>query len=159
MSRLSIRQYKSTDREGLVRCLLSLQDLRVSLDEKELLKSTDSLAQDTAKALGKHIMDKTGATFIIADGETIHGCGSCYIRELDDTEYNQARIGVIHKVYLDEHLRGRGFGKKLFTQLEAYLREYGCKYTTLDVSVHNPAHAMYSRLGYNDRTRSMIKEL
>lgn len=159
----TIRKYKKEDRDALIRCLTCLQDIRAELDENKLLRSTKELAIAIADSLEETINTGNGGTFVVAHGKDIHGCGSYRADNfmgISKLEHTVDKIGVIHKVYLDEHLRGKGYGNKVFKKLEGELMKLGCKYVTLDVSIHNvSAHSLYKRLGYNDRSRKMIKEL
>ncbi len=62
------------------------------------------------------------------------------------TAYGWLRIDVL---WVQEELRGQGFGKQLLMEAEAEGRRRGCQFATLD-SFSFQAPEMYKKLGYTE---------
>lgn len=81
----------------------------------------------------------------IQDGK-ICGIGYCAPEKLTDRTYNLYAIGV------QNDLQGKGFGKKMMSYIEGYLRDKGNRILIVDTSStpeFDQTRAFYQHLGYS----------
>ncbi len=70
------------------------------------------------------------------------------------------RVAYLYDVYLDEGVRGRGFGRAAMRALETEVREHGLARISLNVFGGNrAARGLYASLGYNETAVWMSKDL
>ncbi|MCU1445938.1 GNAT family N-acetyltransferase [Cryobacterium sp.] len=83
-----------------------------------------------------------------ASPRTFVGCGG--IRRIDDGADGAVRFEAKH-LWLQPHVRGRGWGTLLLAELEKRAREFGATEMVLDTnSSLEAAGALYQRSGYED---------
>jgi GNAT superfamily N-acetyltransferase len=74
------------------------------------------------------------------------------------TLISDAALGRITALVVSNEVRGRGVGRQLVEEAEAFAREQGCERMELTSGDHRPgAHAFYERLGYAVEARRFIK--
>jgi GNAT superfamily N-acetyltransferase len=74
------------------------------------------------------------------------------------TLISDAALGRITALVVSNEVRGRGVGRQLVEEAEAFAREQGCERMELTSGDHRPgAHAFYVRLGYAVEARRFIK--
>lgn len=77
-----------------------------------------------------------------------------------EIEYAGRRRGEVSALHVAVRARGRGVGKELMADAEAYFRRYGCTYVHLMVTASNEvAVGLYQSLGYGVTRLQMEKEL
>ncbi|TFC43827.1 GNAT family N-acetyltransferase [Cryobacterium sp. TMT1-21] len=75
------------------------------------------------------------------------GCGG--IRRIEDSAAGETRYEVKH-LWLQPHVRGRGWGRSLLTELERRARAFGAAEVVLDTNASlTAAGALYARSGYD----------
>lgn len=66
--------------------------------------------------------------------------------------WQQAPLGHVDELVVDQDYRGKGIGTRLLRRIEAVARQMGCHRIELDSAFHRQsAHAFYERLGYTKR--------
>ncbi len=95
------------------------------------------------------LADKNTPVFVYEDGGEAAGYAFCQIqRHPADRLLTEAAACYIDDLCVDERLRGRGIGRRLFEYVCAYAKEQGCYHVTLNVWCLNPgAMRFYERLG------------
>ncbi len=72
----------------------------------------------------------------------------------------EAGVGFIYDISVDEAFRGRGYGRAAMLLAEDEGRRHGLHALALNVFGHNAvARTLYSRLGYQETSVQMRKEL
>ncbi len=68
--------------------------------------------------------------------------------------------GFIYSIDIEEPFQHKGFGRQAMLALEDKARELGLRRLALHVFAHNhPARVLYEKLGYQDKSMNMSKEL
>jgi GNAT superfamily N-acetyltransferase len=76
------------------------------------------------------------------------GCGG--IRRIEDSPTGDVRYEVKH-LWLQPHVRGRGWGRALLSELERRARTFGAEELVLDTNASlTAAGALYTSAGYED---------
>ncbi|MDH6236598.1 GNAT family N-acetyltransferase [Cryobacterium sp. CG_9.6] len=89
-----------------------------------------------------------GVFLLLSDGDEAVGCGG--IRRLTDTPDGNPRYEIKH-LWLQPHVRGRGWGRVLLTELEHRASQFGAVEVVLDTNASlESAAALYQRSGYRD---------
>jgi len=98
-----------------------------------------------------------GHRFWVAELETGEHVGELWLgfRRIDDVD-----VVWVYDVRVDEHLRGRGFGRQIMEAAEDLAREMGGERLGLNVFGDNPtARGLYESIGYVEISRRMRKDL
>jgi GNAT superfamily N-acetyltransferase len=71
-----------------------------------------------------------------------------------------SKFGEVLEIVVKAGYRGRGVGTMLMNKLEEYFKENNCNISGVGVLFPNKnAHRLYSKLGYEDRSIYMTKDL
>lgn len=70
---------------------------------------------------------KPGSHWVVADEN-----GHAELVLMDDARAYKKNTLYIENIVIKEHLRGRGFGKRLFHKIEIFARNLGVEYLQLD---------------------------
>ncbi len=82
-------------------------------------------------------------------GQQIVGFGSLAIKS---NLWNEAFVGYVDEMVVDEAHRGRGVGTEILEHLASWARERGCNRIELDSAFHRKdAHAFYEGRGFQSR--------
>jgi GNAT superfamily N-acetyltransferase len=98
-----------------------------------------------------------GHRFWVAELETDGHVGELWLgfRRIDDVD-----VVWVYDVRVDEHLRGRGFGRQIMEAADGLAREMGGERIGLNVFGDNPiARGLYESVGYVEISRQMRKDL
>lgn len=120
--------------------------------------ATDSFAatgcQQAAAAIGA-----SGHAVLIASGSAgerlgfVHAC-------LDQSAFTGETVGYVSVVAVSADAAGTGVGRRLLTAAEDWARQQGCRLMTLEVFGSNTvARATYARLGYQEQTLKLARQL
>lgn len=104
---------------------------------------------DPAKAAAPDVADltpPTGVFLLVRLGADVAGCGALRVHP---ASAESDRFAEIKRMWLSPRLRGRGVGRRLLGELEAYARDFGCDTVRLDTAAElDAARALYERSGY-----------
>jgi GNAT superfamily N-acetyltransferase len=142
MTRLAIRDARTTDRAELARLIAQL--------------GYDATEDEVAERLG--LMQAEGRVILVAelDGAVIGCLSTSVMRVL----HRPAPVGRISMMVVDEALRGRGIGAELVRAAERALKERGCYMVEVTSHVRRAdAHRFYERLGYERTSVRLAREL
>lgn len=74
--------------------------------------------------------------------------------------WQQAFLGNVDEMVVEESYRGQGIGKKLMQRITGIAKEKNCKRLELESSFHREeAHAFYNELGFEKRAFQFSKPL
>jgi GNAT superfamily N-acetyltransferase len=66
-------------------------------------------------------------------------------------DLHQKPFGFMEDVFIDESLRGQGFGTKIVNQLIDYAKKEGCYKLVCTSRYSKPlVHSLYQKIGFND---------
>lgn len=84
---------------------------------------------------------KGGMFWVVEDAGRVVGMGG--------VEKKSPEVGEVRKMYFLPELRGKGFGRKLLDEIQAFARASGIKTLTLETaSVLKEAIALYEKYGF-----------
>ncbi|MFA7301430.1 MAG: GNAT family N-acetyltransferase [Candidatus Shapirobacteria bacterium] len=159
---ITIREYQENDKERIKLWIEQLHDYLVKLDPDYRLRRLPEYGQVFTDELFDFIEDGNGKIFIAMDDDLPIGFSAGAIDKQSNKnllEVVPSTLGVISDVFVNENYRGQGIGKQLLNKLEDYLKSIGCDSLWLNVVSFNPAHQVYSKLGFHDREIGMFKKI
>jgi len=93
---------------------------------------------------------------VAVDGDTVVGLATVHLRYMINHE---APIGQLTLLVVDERVRGRGVGRILVAESEAWARARGCKRFVVTTALRRTeAHAFYEKLGFMHTGRRYGKD-
>ena len=158
-----IRDYQEKDFEAFSDFTEAIQRYLVSIDGWKTTAVGPHYKEILSRDYLETVRNQSGIIKIVEANGKIVGTGLAYVTvpsELIKNKYigDHQRIGMIKNVFIDEDYRGSGIGTTLINELEEHLRLQGCKSIRLTVFEPNKnAHALYTKLGYEDYSRVLIK--
>lgn len=79
---------------------------------------------------------------------------------IENLEQYPIKDGRIAELFVNPEYRGKKVGFLLMEKMEHYFKTHGCNSVRLECFMPNKkAHKFYKKLGYEDRTMSMLKTL
>jgi ribosomal protein S18 acetylase RimI-like enzyme len=79
---------------------------------------------------------------------------------LDHSVFTGEQAGYVSTVVVTAAAAGAGVGRLLMRHAEEWARQQGCRVMTLEVFGQNAAaRAVYERLGYQEQTLKLAKQL
>jgi GNAT superfamily N-acetyltransferase len=80
--------------------------------------------------------------------------------QLDESAFTDQAVGYVSVVAVTAAAAGSGVGRRLMAAAEEWARQQGCRLITLEVFARNTAaRAVYARLGYQEQTLKLAKQL
>ncbi len=115
----------------------------------------------TAGELREILRDENRPVFVAEDEEGyVAGYCFCILQAVRSANLREHLSLYIDDLCVDEKARGRKVGKLLCDYAEAFAREKGCGWVTLNVWAGNePAEAFYRRMGFTPRKTVLEKRL
>ena len=142
---IEMRPCGTTDFEGVLALLRQLWPNK-TLDSESLRK-----VYERALASDRQVYLSAGC-----DGRIV-GFGSLSIKS---NLWNEAFVGFVDEMVVDEAHRGRGIGTQILDHLISWARDRGCNRIELDSAFHRKdAHAFYERRGFQSRAYLFSKLL
>lgn len=111
----------------------------------------------TDRELSAIIADDTRPIFVAEDSGEILGYAFCvFIQHIDNNILTEIKTLYIDDLCVDENVRGRGIGRRLYDFVAAFAKENGCYNLTLNVWADNvPALGFYEALGLHKQKIGM----
>ena len=105
--------------------------------------------------------DENKTVFLFCDEENIHGYAFCEIKNTkDDILLQDNKTIYIDDICVDEKIRGKHIGKKLYNYVLDYAKSIGCNMVTLNVWEGNDAAIkFYRNMGMKVRKTTMETKL
>lgn len=160
---LIIREYRESDREGLVRCIGLLQDYIASIDPLHRIRPLKDFDVDTYVARSfEQVKKHDGAVFIAEDGRKMIGCIIGVVHQDDpaDIEGYPSIDGKILELIVLPEYRGQRIGNELMQKMEQYLTSKNCDVIKVECFGPNKdAYRFYEKLDYVNRLYTLIKPI
>ena len=157
------REYRESDREGLVHCIGQLQEYVANLDPLHRIRRLKDFDVDTYITRSfEQMQQDEGAVFIAEDEGKMIGCiiGVIYRVGPENIERYPSINGEIKELIVLPEYRGQHVGDKLMQRMEQYLTSKNCDVITVDCFAPNEdAYRFYKKMDYMDRDHILIKSL
>src|SRR5260221_3619250 len=158
-----IREYKDSDRSGLLKLVEQLQDYLVEVDDLKRLRRLPECGETFTQKCLDEVREKNGKLYVVEEkGELVEFIAGI-VEEISKEGLMTcipAKFGWITELYVQPKYQHQGVGKQLMEKLEAYFKQKGCD--TIKTSVFTPnknAYQFYQDLGFLDREIELIKKL
>ena len=159
-----IIEYESKYEDSIKELLLELQQYIESIDilgynrvvDKELYK--EEILKKTLKEVEEH----DGKIFLYQEDNKIIGLivGIINNEATEENDFIVPKRGRITELIISNKVRGKGYGKKLITSMEEYLKIKGCEDILIEVFGYNDkAFNFYKGNGYHTRMYEVIKKI
>lgn len=155
-----IREYDpDADFEGLRACLVELQDFERRIDDRK------PAGEEVVNACISDALSKCAecrGTILVADDQgEIAGCATILARVRSDSlDEGRTEHAYLADLVVREAYRGRGIGRELLAEAEAYARAEGAKWLRVCVLAGNDvARHLYGRSGFSALYVDLEKEL
>lgn len=160
---ISIKKFKPEDKKTLIALMEELQNYLVQIDPMKRLRRLPGYGGKYVKNLLKKIEKKKRIIFIAYSKNIPIGL----IAGVIETQYEEkllscvpSKAGNILELIVSKKYRGQKVGLELMRTIEKYFQSKKCTVFLLEVfEPNNHAHNFYKKLGYQDRTIGMIKEV
>ena len=155
---MEIRLAEVRDIPGLIQLLYQVggvhHDIRPDIFRQGAIKYTHRQLEELLQVPNKPI-------FVCDDEGFIAGHCFCEIlTRRDSTVMTDRKELYIHDLCVDENRRGQHVGRALYDHAQAYAKEIGCNFLTLNVWCGNEsAIRFYENAGMKQRSITMEKEL
>lgn len=148
-----VRDYDSADRDDVLRLAERLTiGVAEWRDTEQVLAAARKWVEDSIDARG------ADSTVLVAEGEQGERLG--FVSVARKTHFSGDLQAYVGELVVDAAAEGRGVGRQLMLSAEAWARERGLRFITLDTGAGNAgARAFYGRLGYLAEDVSFTKVL
>ena len=120
-------------------------------------EAREKAERDIAELLPDGRVPEGHFAYVVEDESTGEPVGRLWFAE---RSRGAETVAWIYEISVDEHPRGRGFGREAMLRLEEEVRRRGLREIALNVFGGNdPARSLYRSLGYRDVSVWMSKEL
>lgn len=123
----------------------------------ESLVPNDNHIDVTPERISQISSDKNNYLWVISENGQV--CGTAFLTFCLDPMYGEQPYAVIENVIIDEHMRNKGYGRRLMEWIESFCREHQCSKIMLCSSIHRvSAHKFFSSRGFHDdRKKAFVK--
>ncbi len=160
---ITIRKYRKTDFNALVKIMEDFQDYIVSIDDLKRSRRLPNHGRIYCLDLLNKVKKNKGFLFLAEDNNKIIGMIAGIIQKQDKLDLLQCiptKTGRVLELFVSAGNRSRGIGALLMEKAENYFKKNKCDVIKVDVfSPNTMAYKFYRRLGYSDRMVDMIKLL
>ena len=158
-----IREYQGSDRTAFVKLMEQLMDYIVSIDDLKRTRRMPDFGESYTQRTLQKVAENNGIIYVAELDSELVGVVVGTIPEQtkeDQLEHVPSKFGEVLEIVVKAGTRGRGVGTMLMNKLEEYFKENNCDISGVGVLVPNKnAHRLYSKLGYEDRSFYMTKDL
>jgi ribosomal protein S18 acetylase RimI-like enzyme len=158
-----IREYQGSDRTAFVKLMEQLMDYIVSIDDLKRTRRMPEFGESYAQRTLQKVAENNGIIYVAELDAELVGVVVGIIPEQtkeDQLEHVPSKFGEVLEIVVKTGYRGRGVGTMLMNKLEEYFKENNCNMSGVGVLFPNKnAHRLYSKLGYQDRSSYMTKDL
>ena len=158
-----IRDYQGSDRTAFVKLMEQLMDYIVSIDDLKRTRRMPEFGESYTQRTLQKIAENNGIIYVAEVNGQLVGAVVGTIPEQtkeDQLEHVPSKFGEVLELVVEAGYRDKGVGTMLMNKLEEYFKENNCNISGVGVLVPNKnAHRLYSKLGYEDRSIYMTKNL
>ena len=161
--KVQIRKFRDSDRTGFVKLMEQLMDYIVSVDDLKRTRRMPEWGESYTQRTLKKVAENNGIIYVAEVDAELVGAVVGIIPEQtkeDQLEHIPSKFGEALELVVKPEYRDKGIGTMLMNKLEEYFKENNCTISGVGVLVPNKkAHRLYSKLGYEDRSIYMTKDL
>lgn len=153
---INIRKATLSDLEIITGLRKWLATFEATLNENISLENTEK--SDYKAEIAKELCLDNYAYFLLEENNEIRGYICGYTKTDDWWKYE--KMAAVHGLWVDENLRGNGFGKALMTEFESWAKSQNVAAITIEVLPENTnAVNLYRTLGYEDFLLYLKKDI
>ncbi len=151
---MTIRRAEKCDMQGILRLLSQVLELHAKIRPDLFIPGTTKY---TDEELAGIISSDDTPVFVADDEGTVAGYAFCVIKQPPfTTTMKPAKTLYIDDLCVDENIRGKHIGTRLFDHVKEKAAELGCQYVTLNVWEGNDsARHFYDKMGMSVRETMM----
>lgn len=161
--RTTIREYHESDRTALVKLLEQLMDYVVSIDDLKRLRRMPEWGRSYTRRTLRKVTKNNGIIYVAeVNGRLVGAVAGTILEQTkeDQLEHIPSKFGEVQEFVVEAGYRNKGIGTMLMNRLEKYFKENNCNISGVGAIAPNiVAHRLYSKLGYEDRSIYMTKNL
>jgi len=161
--KVKIREYQESDRTAFVKLMEQLMDYIVSIDDLKRTRRMPEFGESYVQRTLQKVAENNGIIYVAELDSELVGVVVGTIPEQskeDQLEHVPSKFGEVLELVVKDGYRGTGVGTMLMNKLEEYFKENNCNISGVGVLFPNKnAHRLYSKLGYEDRSIYMTKDL
>lgn len=157
-----IIEYEDQYSEDLKLLLEELQEYIASIDKEHYNIITENSKEQCFLETMKEVEKYKGKILLYKENNNILGTiiGMVNNEEESTSNFKAPKRGRITEFVVTKKVRSKGIGKKLFTEMEEYLKSLGCVDILIGVFRYNDkAIDFYKHNGYHTRMIDMIKKM
>jgi ribosomal protein S18 acetylase RimI-like enzyme len=161
--KVKIREYQESDRTAFVKLMEQLMDYTASIDDLKRIRRMPEFGESYTQRTLQKVAENNGIIYVAELDSELVGVVVGTIPEQskeDQLEHVPSKFGEVLELVVKAGYRGKGIGTMLMNKLEEYFRENNCNISGVGVLAPNKnAHHLYSKLGYEDRSFYMTKDI
>ena len=160
---ITIRPYQAKDRKRVEASIGALQEHVALLDTLHRIRRLKDFDVKIyfRRTLAK-VKKNDGKIFVAMEGSRMVGCIVGFIDKdrTGNLEGYPATDGFIAELIVEDAYRGKGLGALLMKTMETFFRSKGCGCVKAECfGPNDDAHTFYKKLGYSDRSYTLLKIL
>ena len=160
---VKVREYQESDRTVFVKLMDELLDYIASVDDLKRIRRMPKFGEVHTRRLLQKVAKNNGMIYVAeSDSKPIGVIVGTILEQSreDKLEHVPSRFGEVLELVVTPGYRGKGIGTMLMGRLEEYFKEHNCNIAGVGVLAPNKnAHRLYRKLGYNDRSFYLTKDL
>jgi len=161
--KVKIRDYQESDRTAFVKLMEQLMDYIASIDDLKRIRRMPEFGESYTQRILQKVAENNGMIYVAElDSELVGVVVGTILEQSkeDQLEHVPSKFGEVLEIVVEAGYRGKGVGTMLMNKLEEYFKKSNCNVSGVGVLAHNKnAHRLYNKLGYEDRSFYMTKDL
>jgi ribosomal protein S18 acetylase RimI-like enzyme len=161
--KVKIREYQESDRTAFVKLMEQLMDYTASIDDLKRIRRMPEFGESYTQKTLQKVAENNGIIYVAElDSEPVGIVVGTILEQSkeDQLEHVPSKFGEVLELVVKAGYRGKGVGTMLMNKLEEYFKKNNCNISGVGVLAPNKkAHRLYSKLGYEDRSFYMTKNL
>lgn len=161
---LDIIKYSKKYEPELVKLIDDFQDYLISIDTFDRLSRSSGYGEKYTNELLSRIKSDKGVIFLALSDDQVAGVIVGVMYKILSTEmighkkkYKRARV---LELFVKSEFRSGGVGSRLMSEMEKYFKEKKCDQINIEVFAPNTkAHEFYRKLGYQNESIDLVKDL
>lgn len=161
--KVKIREYQESDRTAFVKLMEQLMDYIAAIDDLKRIRRMPEFGESYTQRTLQKVAEQHGIIYVAEVNGQIVGAVVGTMPEQtkeDQLEHVPSKFGEVLELVVEAGYRDKSVGTMLMSKLEEYFKENNCNISGVGVLVPNKnAHRLYCKLGYEDRSIYMTKNL
>jgi len=153
-----IRNYNEKDIDSITEDQKSLNAFHLLIDKNYYAASKDFKEEFASFIRGK-IKDKNFRIIVAEDKKRIIGYAMGWV-ELRPPIYLKRKIGYLSNIYVKDHFRNTGMGKRLYFSMEKWFKKKGVAFIELKTNINNSmAIKRFRSYGFTELSIAFYKNI